>query len=210
MSVKGECSDMMGKTHIFIGMASAIAITSPNTIGGCLASIMGGAVGGIISDIDVRSNSYCRDALYARLIASGIVVASLAIDFFAGGGIWKNILSTDSTRLFIGIGMFVILCLIGVFQDHREFTHSLIALVLFSLSVGLFCYPIILPFAIGFLSHLLLDILNKKPIRLLYPKEKGVCLKLCYSDKIADKVFMVMGIVGTVLFLSNSISSCFQ
>lgn len=148
--------------------------------------------------------------MYARLIVAGIVVASLVIDFFIGGGIWKNILSTDSTRLFTGIGIFAILCLVGIFQEHREFTHSLIALVLFSLSVGLFCYPIIIPFTIGFLSHLLLDILNKKPIRLLYPKEKGVCLKLCYANKIADKVFMVIGIVGTVFILSYSISSYFR
>ncbi|WP_143318721.1 metal-dependent hydrolase [Clostridium sp. HBUAS56010] len=198
---------MMGKTHIFIGMASALAISVPSTGDECLAAIMGGAVGGIISDIDIRSNSYCRDALYARFITAGIVLFSFIINFFVGGEIWRSIINTNYVRLSIGISTFLMLCLFGVFQNHREFTHSLIALVLFTVSVGLFCYPIAVPFVIGFLSHLLLDILNKKPIRLLFPKDKGICLKLCYSNKIADKVFMVLGIVGTIFALSYS---CFR
>ena len=43
---------MMGMTHIFIGTASAMAVSSPHTVSGCFAAMIGGAAGGFISDIE--------------------------------------------------------------------------------------------------------------------------------------------------------------
>lgn len=68
--------------------------------------------------------------------------------------------------------------IVGYVFDHRGFFHSLPALILFTLIVSRFV-GIITTFAffIGYLSHLLLDTLNKQGIYWLYPlkyKLKGV------------------------------------
>ena len=52
---------MMGKTHLFMGITAAAVLTRPDTVGGCLAALMGGAVGGVLSDIDVKSGKGRRD-----------------------------------------------------------------------------------------------------------------------------------------------------
>lgn len=196
---------MMGKTHICIGVASALAVTMPENIGGCIAAIVGGAVGGSISDIDVSSNKNGIGSLYAKLIATGIIPFSLVIDYIVDGGIVDYIKNCNSTTLTIGVIMFMILCLIGSKQEHRGFTHSLLALLLFSVSVAFFCKPILIPFVIGFASHLLLDTLNKKSIKLFFPLKKGISFNLCYANKTVDKFLLLIGAVGTVGILCYSL-----
>ncbi|MCC8103522.1 MAG: metal-dependent hydrolase [Clostridiales bacterium] len=49
----------------------------------------------------------------------------------------------------------------------------------------------------GCLSHLLLDCLNKKPVRLLYPIKTGFCMRLCYADGAANKVLLWVGVLLT-------------
>ena len=65
---------MMSRTHISFGVATSLLATQPKTVSGCFVAVLGGSIGGIISDIDTRSNKYCRDALYGRLIVVGIIV----------------------------------------------------------------------------------------------------------------------------------------
>ena len=36
--------------------------------------------------------------------------------------------------------------------------------------------PSVIPFLIGYISHLLLEIMNRKPVMVLFPSEKGICL----------------------------------
>lgn len=196
---------MMGTTHICIGVASALALTMPENVGGCIAAIVGGAVGGSISDIDVSSKKNGIGSLYAKLIATGIIPLALVFDYIVDGGIIDYIKKCNSTNLTIGIVMFILLCLIGSKQDHRGFTHSLLALSLFSVSIALFCKPIFIPFFIGFASHLLLDTLNKKSIKLFFPLKKGVSLDICYANKSMDKLFLLIGAIGTVVILCYSL-----
>ena len=62
-----------------------------------------------------------------------------------------------------------------------------------------------IPYAIGYLSHLILDILNKRPVPVLYPIGKGFCLNLCYTGKTANTFFMFVGLVGTVFLIVNAV-----
>ena len=50
-----------------------------------------------------------------------------------------------------------------------------------------------IPFVITFVSHRILDMLNKRSVRLFYPAEKGVCLGMFYADRFANKVFALAG-----------------
>lgn len=51
---------MLGKTHFVLGMASALVITQPQTIPGVITSMIGGAIGGWIVDIDIKNRDIKR------------------------------------------------------------------------------------------------------------------------------------------------------
>ncbi len=88
--------------------------------------------------------------------------------------------------------------LIGFLFTHRGFFHSLLALFLFSflLSIAIpFIY--IIPFFIGYLSHLILDAINYQGIMFLYPfpiKIKGIM-------KVGGLAEIIVLIILTVLSL---------
>ena len=65
---------MMGKTHIAVGLAAAYAITQPKTMSEFAIATVGGSIGGIMADIDVKidnSNKFAAkaslDALYSEI-----------------------------------------------------------------------------------------------------------------------------------------------
>lgn len=198
----------MGKTHISMGIASAVLITQPSTVGGCIVAIVGGSAGGIICDIEVHSNRYMRDALHARIIVAAVAAVSLLADALMRGPITSYIKQTDVTILLVGAAVVVGVSIFGRFQAHRTFTHSLLALLLLTAGVAMVCLPLTVAFAIGFLSHVLLDLLNKKRVQLLYPSKVGnLCLGLCYANRIVNKAFLVLGVLGSVAGLGYSVSN---
>ena len=60
--------------------------------------------------------------------------------------------------------------IIGYLFTHRGFFHSLLALFLFSYLLSLIIpFIYIIPFFIGYLSHLVIDTFNHQGIMFLYP-----------------------------------------
>lgn len=194
---------MMSKTHVAMGIATSVAITHPSTSKECILSVIGGAVGGIICDIDTLKDDYKCDALIGQLSVVGITGILLLIDYFREIGICEYLLGRNRVLMIIGGILFAIPWIIGFFTEHRTFTHSFLALAAFSLSILLLCPSVLISFVIGFVTHILLDLLNKRDLRLLYPKEAGICLNLCYADEVANKVFLVIGLVASVFFILN-------
>ena len=90
-------------------------------------------------------------------------------------------------------------------SGHRGFSHSIAALLLETACLKLIFPAAALPFAAAFASHVLLDLMNKRPVRLFYPVKKGICLGWFYSDRLANKAFAAIGafwlIVEIILFL---------
>lgn len=196
---------MMKKTHLTIGIASAVAITHPEIVSECFVAIMGGAIGGVICDIDILDNDYKNNDFFERFLVVKMTGIILLLDFLLQTGICEAILNRDKRFLLIGGVLFSVLCLIGIHSAHRTFTHSFIALILFSAALSLIYPPIVYSFIIGFLSHLMLDLLNKKKIRLFYPSDFGLCFGLCYANKIANTIFMYIGTIATVLLVLNGL-----
>lgn len=197
---------MMGKTHIAVGIAVAYLITQPKTATEFVAATVGGSIGGIMADIDVkidRSNKIAQkasmDALYGEILAIAISVCALTGDYFSGGRIIQTIIDHWQTAL-IGAVMFIALTVIGEVSKHRDRTHSLLALVLFSTSTFFISFPIGLTFSIGYASHLLIDLLNKSPIRILYPLKKGICIKVCYADRLVNELLLIGGVSIITLY----------
>ena len=100
--------------------------------------------------------------------------------------------------------LFVIMYIVGVPQKHRGFTHSFLALIIYSIPILLIYQPLLMAYIIGFFSHLFIDILNKKGEQLLFPLRWNICLHLCYANGIVSKVLMWCGIVAAILLIVNA------
>lgn len=84
---------------------------------------------------------------------------------------------------------------------HRGWTHSLVGLVLFStLLLFVFSIDIAMAFAAGYLSHLLLDMLNPAGVRIFWPFP--LSLRFCSIPSRSAFWNSVLCIIfGIVLFL---------
>ncbi|ONI43107.1 hypothetical protein AN640_06770 [Candidatus Epulonipiscium fishelsonii] len=184
---------MMGLTHLFIGTASALALTS--SVYGIIPALIGGSIGGTISDIDTKNS------IFSKYFKIKNIVIAIVIDLVLQGPILHYIFKANKVILLFGIILFFILLKLGKAQKHRGPTHSILALTLFSVSIAFFSLPILPAFIIGFISHLTLDILNKKPVNIFYPYNKGICLKFCYANKSTNTTLLFVGIIFTVYFL---------
>lgn len=191
---------MMGKTHIFMGTAIAFALTMPDTSSGILTAAAGGALGGMMPDIDLDSLKNIKD-VNTKATAGTIVAVCFAIDFLFKCGIIESMKNSNPTVMLIGLVLFIALYFIGAAADHRGFTHSILATIIYTAVVGLMCQPLIIPFAIGYASHILLDCTNKKKVRVFFPAKKGIRFKMFYASKKANIVFYYIGIVLTIVFL---------
>ena len=196
---------MMGKTHIAVGIAASTALLTfapdysdyPIT-----AALIGGVAGGIYSDVDVESNDYCKDAIHARIIAGVIIAGAFLIDWFMSLGVCGYIESQNRTLCIIGIVIFIIACLIGaLLKGHRGFTHSLLAMLMTGVGIGLFCLPILPFYLAGFISHILLDLFNKKNVEVFFPLGNGFCFHLCYAKGPVNVAFLILGVGLSILFI---------
>ncbi len=185
---------MMGKTHLAIGLATAFAVMRPENVGEALIAVIGGTVGGVIADSDILDNDHRLDTFSVQLAAAAVTIAALVFDYFGGFGICESI-AEDVPRAVSGGVVFAVLWILGVISSHRTFTHSLTALVLFSFAVGMIYAPFRPVFAAAYVSHIVLDLTNKRKLPILYPLKLGVCLKLFYADGLANRIFFTLGCV---------------
>lgn len=187
---------MLGRTHIAAGVTAAMLVLQPDSALSVGSAIAGGALGGMICDIDCKGSERHRDAVSSVVIALLGIAAVLAFDIRTGNGLAAHIRSTLGTQLLLGGLGFLACCIGGCISHHRTFTHSLTGLLAMSLSLWLVCPPFALAFGIGMASHILLDLLNHRGIPLLFPlKHPTVCLDLCDAD---GKVNLLLELVFTV------------
>ena len=192
---------MMGKTHVAIGVLSSLAIFQPTTISQCALAIAGGALGGVAADIDTVDNDYKHDALIGQLLSFGIAGIMVFILFITNKTEFYSTLSKDKISICIGVIAYLILMAKGYLSNHRTFTHSFLAMLLFTVAIGIINSNIIPFYLIGYFSHLFLDLLNKKDVPLLYTIKKGICFKLCYASKKANSFFMWFGTFGSIFMI---------
>ena len=192
---------MMGKTHYAMGMAIAVAVTQPKDIKECIIALSAGALGGVFADIDIIEDDYKHDALIGQILAYGTVGVAVFVDFIMHLGILSSIIAETPIRTIVGLVMYVIVAIVGFFSEHRTFTHSFLSLVLSLIAITFIYTPLGIPYAMGYLSHLGLDILNKKKVPLMFPKGKGICLGWCYASKTANTFFMILGFIVIPLLI---------
>ena len=144
-----------------------------------------------------------------RLIVAGIALAAFAIDFWCGAGVCGYLVESLGAKLVGGIAVFVALTFVGAHTDHRSFTHSLVAMMGFCVAVWLAFEPMLPFFVAGYASHLVMDLTNYQPIKLLWPMRRGFGLGLCHAKRLANSVMLIVGTVATTLLLAYRLAPLF-
>lgn len=174
---------MLGKTHSAVGAASALVILGSTAAHHPIDLAVGAAVaglGGLLPDIDLGSE-------HSREVAITTAIALIVLGL-------KNF----SPATLVGCFPLAFLEGAGLKSNHRGFTHSILALGLFSLVAYLMIPKYAMWFAVGYASHLAIDLLNKKGESLFFPMHVKVSFNLCTSDGITNKV---LGSAATVACL---------
>ena len=170
---------MMGKTHLAVGIASSFLITQPRTSSQFAIAVIGGALGSVASDIDVKldfenkfASRYAWDALGTEIVALMIAFGLLTADFLLHGGISESILQHRNLSI-AGLAISILFVIWGERDKmHRGKTHSLLALLISSAGMYLIHPYIGISYAIGFVSHITCDLLNKSNVQVFYPSKK--------------------------------------
>lgn len=185
---------MTGKTHLVVGEAAAFAVLQPAGWKEAALCFGAAAVGAVICDIDIDSSNAHRQAERVILISILALILLGIAEWKFQFGLTQKIAAEHTLwpRIAGGVGLLV-MCIFGKEQPHRGFMHSLLAVLIFSGLVYLTLPEAAQYFAVAMSSHLVLDIFNKKNIRLWYPFSGGVSLKLCKADGYADQILFYAG-----------------
>ncbi|MCI8491174.1 MAG: metal-dependent hydrolase [Lachnospiraceae bacterium] len=189
---------MLGKTHMVIGTAAALAITRPKTVGSLVICLGASALGALISDIDVGTSESHKDADIVVTLAAGIAMLTAAAEYLFHLDLYRRIFqNTSKLPMIAGILLFLVICAFGKEQPHRSFMHSFLALILLAACIYLVIPQAVPYFAIGFLSHIAIDLFNRRKVRLLYPFSGGFSLGLFPAHGTANHIFFLLGSVLT-------------
>ena len=213
---------MDGRTHMALGIATSLAVVQPTSVPACLSTIIGGAIGGLISDIDNppvrRKYDYSGDehAWQLGVFTFIFINAILVIDYFMGDGVCSYFIENFGVKTIVSAAFFICTCIFGIIigckgsdknshskNGHRTFTHSLLGGLLLCGSMWFLCRPVFFGFTVGFLSHIGIDILNDKDTGVTYfwPIHKRIGLGLVTSDGKFNYVLGSLSILVSI-FLS--------
>lgn len=194
---------MLSKTHLTVGVAAALAVSPGRTAGGLFAAVIGGALGGVLCDVECKDLPGRNDAFTGRIGAGALTVLLLTADSIMKAGLWTSIRTQPLSSVIVGALIVILAASLGHISTHRTFTHSLLYVALLGLGGGLISPFLTVPILVGGVSHLALDTLNKKPVPWLYPLlKKGFCLRLCRADKAANAAFFWLGLLASAALLA--------
>lgn len=196
---------MLGKTHFSVGMAAGIAICRPQTMPMLIAGAGLAAFGGTICDIDVETSDAHEQVDRMLVVAVIMVAAVVVMDFIFRVGIYRRLMANSNiARVIIGSLAFLVICAFGKEQPHRSFMHSFLALAMLSICVYII-FPDMTPyFMVGFMSHMFIDVFNRKREKLFWPVGKGFCLHWCSANGIVNKILFYVSTMAVVLFVLTS------
>lgn len=203
---------MMGRAHAAVGAAAgsamAFAVTKAG-IGITLAGFGGdafssvcigaavGAVGGIFPDVDSKGSTI-NTKLNKLVVPAVVMIVALAVLLKRGT------LRIDPTIMNAAVGLSAIMaCIVGGhISSHRGFTHSILACFLYAVGSFFLFGPVIGAISLaGYVSHLAIDLPNKKGEQLFFPSKKRLKLGLVEASGIANNVAMFVGSVLTAVIV---------
>ena len=193
---------MQSNTHAAVGMTVGLAasVTQPQDV--TLLVVTAAFVGSIICDIDVGETGKKQTPMIISAVSGAAVIMFLIYSYLFNNAfitLWQN--ESNLVRTLTGAAIFLGLCIYGSRKPHRTFMHSLLGMMLLTGCVYLILPTASIYFFMGYVSHLFLDIINYRPVQLLYPAKKGYSLKLCYSKSRVSKVILCVAIAVLVCLI---------
>ena len=196
---------MQGKTHLVIGVALSLAVMRPSTMPALVGGAGIAALGSVISDIDAGQSGAGHDAtkVVASIVIAGVLV--LLADLYLHLGLYARFLRRGrETGFMLPLLLFILFAAIGMLTRHRSFMHSLPAMILFTACIWFMQRAMAPYFAIAYASHLLLDLTNRRGMRLFFPSRKLVSMKLFASNGWMDRILLTAGVIALVLVVAHS------
>ncbi len=196
---------MQGKTHLVIGVALSLAVMRPATMPALVSGAGAAALGSVISDIDAGQSGAGHDAtkVVASIVIAGVLV--LLADLYFHLGLYTRLLKRGrETDFMLPLLLFILFAAVGMLTRHRSFMHSLPAMILFTACIWFMQRAMTPYFAIAYASHLLLDLTNRRGMRLFFPSRKLVSMKLFASNGWMDRILLMAGVIALVLVVAHS------
>ena len=218
---------MQTNTHLAVGACLGLTLTlaAPTEI--TVLGLCATSIGAIIPDIDIdgtgkKETKYIIMGISATLalvpVLAGLVcmpeifaclkrtsfmslISSIAAKGIIG---WSYIAFLISTIM--GFALFIGLCAFSNKTDHRTFSHSFMGMALFTFSIVLINPMAAGFFLVGYLSHIGLDLLNYRPVKLLYPKKRGFSFRLCYSNSRFSLDLLIFSVI--ILIIESIMKAC--
>ncbi len=185
---------MQGKTHLVVGTALALVLLPPVGLQGLILGTGLAALGSVISDIDSGHSGAGQDAARVMALSAIIVILTVAADLTFHAGILNGIAQRMRMNSSLAAGIvFVVILLSGILLPHRSFMHSitggaLLCACLYQLMPRDWAY-----FAVGFGSHLLLDVTNQRGEQLFFPLRKRYALRWFKSNGFVNRLLLAAG-----------------
>lgn len=194
---------MEKKTHVACANMIAIGLIRPDNISSLLITCGFATLGGLLPDVDLKDST--TDKLFDRLMTSliTIIVMYFLIKYFLGIDLYDEVRKIDIVfNYIISACLLVVVGYLGSKTSHRSFTHSILGCFVYTfiLSYG-FGYNVLIPFLCGFISHIVLDLFNKKGVAFFYPCKYRFCFNLCESNGKTNKLLFIIFSFMVILFL---------
>jgi len=194
---------MEKKTHVVCANLVSLCLMRPDNIFDLVLTCGVATIGGLVPDVDLKDST--SDKLFDRLMTSliTIVVMSFFIKYFFDIDLYCKVKECgDLFKYLISICLFIVVAYFGSKSGHRSFTHSVLGLFIYSgiLFYG-FGYNVVIPYFVSHLSHIILDLLNKKGLALFYPSKARFCFKLCESNGKVNKFLFWLFFVFILIIL---------
>ena len=194
---------MLGKTHVSAGMAVSLLVLQPVSVAPLACALLGGALGGWISDIDVRGAKLARGAIVSACVVALAFASRFLAEMLSEVEALQAMAPEMGPASVVGAALFAAITLLGSATAHRTFTHSIVGCVLWYVAVGLLWPQVAPTFGIGLCSHLILDLLNKAPkgsMQLFFPLKTRVCLDACRADGFANALIWSASVIVCVVY----------
>lgn len=168
---------------------------------GLAVAAAGGAVGAVLPDLDVRDTAHPWRERLTRAGAAALLAGAVAFDAVNGATLAREAAARGGGPLALGAVGLVALACVARLSAHRSFSHSLMALAAFAAATYLTC-PSLAPYvALGFATHLVLDALTYRGLRLFWPASHTLSARLCKTGGIADACCLVAALVGAAALI---------
>ena len=177
------------KTHIVCANALCLAFIKPSSPTSLLLCLGAATIGGTICDIDVSDKNHKGYLISYGIFTIACILLLTIFHLEVNRWIVEN---SSYPKIVICFLLLLGVCYYGYLKPHRSFLHSFLGISIMSLLFYISLDYLVFPFIIGLISHLILDLFNKKGLWLFYPLKKKYSLKLCiYNGEVNNILFNI-------------------